>query len=192
MKKLEDLIPLEKKSVVDFRFCEIVSDYDDVKKNIRFQIMKRDDRYFFQKMKDGDVVECYELALSFTAFGGKILIFAYTPDDKHVYQIDSRFPQIREVLQLKSNQIHEGDSCSYDGHTLVYVDRDTVMMDGIKIQVTDDSEYVYKIQARRKLRAKDGARGLYIFMEHIAEEAKFTRPLFSVAWGKICEKIRCN
>ena len=187
MKRLKDLIGLEKSSAVEIRYCEIVSDYSDENKNIRYRILKSGERYFYHKMRDGEVVECFEVALSWKPTGD-ILIFAYTPDDRHVYEIDSRNPSFRDVFKLEKEQIHGGDSCEFRGHKLEYADENKLILDGVSLFVEFCGEYVYNLM-KRKIKAIDGARGLYIFLENIAEEGKANKyPLFADVWNMIADK----
>lgn len=187
MKKLEELIGLEKKSEVEIPRCDFISDHSDAEANIRYRILKDGERYFFHKMKDGEVVECYELALSWEPFKN-VYIFSYTPDDRHIYEIDSRALNCRNIMKLTSKQIHEGDFCEYNGHKLTYVNADFICFDGKVIPVMQDSKCTYMLM-KTKIKAIGGARGLYIFLENIAERGRVEKfPLFCHVWEMMARK----
>ena len=187
MKKLEELTALEKRSNADVRFCEIVADEDKLETNERARILKDGERYFFHKMKDGEITECFEIALSWKPFPD-VLIFEYTPDDRHILKIDSRSLFRVDVLAMHREQIKSGDKCEYKGHTLEYIDENAIAFDGKQIKVKTDYDYTYKLQ-KRQIRAIDAARGLFIFLEEIAYTSQFEKfPMFYQVWEIMAEK----
>lgn len=194
MVKLEELKKLEKRASVELRYCEIVADTTDEAENERTRVLKDGDRYFYHKMRGGEIVECFELALSWKPFDG-VLVFAYTPDDRHEYQIDVRRGDgsvfrigSPDVVPLGSDVVELGDRCEYGGHTVEIVTEDAIKFDGRTLPVVSDSEYTYKLQ-NRQIRAQGGARGLFRFLDGIAEEGKLRRlPLFHQVYETMAKK----
>ena len=86
MVKLEQLMTLDKSSVVDIRYCNIVSDATDEDKNRRRRILEQDGCYYFQEMIGGEVTRCCEIAVDWKPANGRTQ-FAFTPDDRHVYYL---------------------------------------------------------------------------------------------------------
>lgn len=182
MKKLEDLMNLEKQSAVEIRYCEIVADAEE--ENRRARILKSGDRYFYHEMQDGEVIKCFEVAVSWKPTS-TITIFAFTPDGRHVYEIDSRNPLRVNVMRLKTAS--RGDQCRYNGHSVELSDN-AIIFDGRSIPVLDDHEYAWKLM-KTKIRAIGGAFGLFIELEHMAEEAKNgIYPLFASLYDMLAEK----
>lgn len=188
MVKLEKLATLEKRSSVDIRCCEIIADATDERRNERARILRDGERYFFHRMRGGEVVECFEIAVDWKPWNS-VIIFAYTPDDRHIYQIDSRFPlDVPKVLRMDREVPHLGDTCVYSGHT-VELSTDSIFFDGRKIKVEEDGEYTYAMR-KTKILAKGGARGLFAFLDQIAEESKAGErfPVFSSTYQMLAEK----
>lgn len=194
MVKLEELRKLEKRSSVELRYCEIIADVTDEEKNERTRILKDGDRYFYHKMRCSEVVDCFEIALSWKPFDG-VLVFAYTPDNRHEYNIDVRrgddgvFRICRpSVIPISTSVIEIGDRCEFRGHTVEIVAEDAINFDGRTLPVVSDSEYTFKL-LKTKIRAKDGARGLFQFLDEIAERGRFEKfPLFDGVYDTMAEK----
>ena len=184
MKKLADLIGLEKASSVEIRYCEIIADKEDGERRCR--ILKNGERYFYHEMRNGEVFRCFEMAESWRPFAGKFIVFAYTPDDRHVYEIESRNPTLYPSIH-KLDRPMIGDSAVFQGHTLELADG-AIIMDGKKIPVEQDHTYAWKLM-KTKIRAIGGAEELFSEMELMAEEAKNgIFPLFEQLWKIIAEK----
>lgn len=183
MKKLKDLIHLEKKSDVEIRYCEIVADKEDVDRRVR--ILKDGERYFYHEMRSGEVTACFEVAESWRPWD--FIIFAWTPDDRHVYEIETRNLTARPTIH-KLEDASDGDSFSDLGHA-VTLDGDHLVVDGKRIPVTADREWAWKIM-KTKIRAIGGAKGLFIELENKAEERRNgIYPLFSDLINTIAEKV---
>lgn len=194
MVKLEELKKLGKQSSVEIPYCEIVADVTDEEANERRRVLKNGERYFFHKMRGGEVVECFEIVLSWKPFPD-VLIFAYTPDNRHEYQIDVRKGNdgafrihSPDVIPLSTSVIEIGDRCEYGGHTVEIIAEDAIKFDGRTLPVVSDSEYTYKL-LKTKIRAQNGARGLFRFLDEIAERGKMEKyPLFHQAYETFAEK----
>ena len=136
-------------------------------------------------MQNGNVIKCFEIALSWVPFE-EVYIFNYTPDDLHIYEIDSRSPSKFEAKHLKENQITENMACCYNGMTVEYVNENELKFNGKPIVIVNDSNWVHKL-LKTKIRANGGAKGLYIFLENIAEEGKIKYPFWKKSWEHIQE-----
>lgn len=191
MYKLSDLRNLEKNCNIHLAMVDFVVDEINEKENTRRRILRdHNGRYFFHSMKDGEVIECFEILLSWKAFDNK-LMFAYTPDGKHPYEIEVNTDTNIILLERKGTPIEfiePGDKAEYDGNTIELVNYKTIKVNGNYIPVIDDPAYVYKLM-KGKIKARDGAIGLFHFLDGIAEERKNGGiPLFSAAFGIICDK----
>ena len=189
MIKLEQLKTLEKNSNVELCYCDYISDKQNEKENIRTRILfdKKNEKYYFHKMQNGKVIECFEIALSWKPFEN-CMIFAYTPDDIHIYEIDSRNPETyyHDVKKIGYNQDITGMSCTYDDITIQYVNETELKINGKSISGAPATGFVYKL-LKTKIKAEDGARGLFVFLENIAETSKIKLPLFNGVYDKIKE-----
>ena len=184
MVNLEQLMTLGKSSVVDIRYCNIVSDDTDEDKNRRRQILEHDGRYYFHVVIGGEVTRCCEIAVDWKPANGRTQ-FAFTPDDRHIYYLREGMKLDFDVKRLDRKQIMSGDSCSYRGMTLEFVDEQHLRFNSVVVPVVEEMGYTYKLE-RRQIKASGAAVGLYIFLENIAEhELAGTLPLFSGAWDKI-------
>ena len=185
MKSLKELTALEKEASIDLQKCKVVA--EEVVDGTESRIVELDGRYFVHRMKEGHVTKCFEVAVSWRPFEG-IIIFAYTPDDLHVYEVDSRRPAAADVKKLEESLVQPGMSCDFNGMTVTFKDDSNIAMNGILISVEPCSEFVFKLMAR-KIKAIGGARGLYCFLDRIAEQGKYEKyPTFCDAWAKIREK----
>lgn len=184
MVKLEQLMTLDKSSVVDIRYCNIVSDDTDEDKNRRRRILEQDGRYYFHEMIGGEATRCCEIAIDWKPANGRTQ-FAFTPDDRHIYYLREGMKLDFEVKRLDRKQIKPGDSCTYRGMELELLGDGLLSLNHTVVYVEEDSGYTYKLEHAR-IKASGAAVGLYIFLENIAEhERAGTLPLFSGAWDKI-------
>lgn len=184
MVKLEQLMTLDKSSVVDIRYCNIVSDDTDEDKNRRRRILEQDGRYYFHEMIGGEVTRCCEIAVDWKPTNGRAQ-FAFTPDDRHIYYLREGMKLDFEVKRLDRKQIKPGDSCTYRGMELEILDEQHLQLNSVVVPVVEDPGYTYKLEQKR-IKASWAAVGLYIFLENIAEhERAGTLPLFSGVWDKI-------
>lgn len=137
-----------------------------------------DDKYYLFEVNK----PCRPLHLARTdTWKGEVtrLCFQYTPDDIHVYNLSCN-PQTQilgnpESSELELDEITAGMSCTYSGITLIYNGKGSVTIQANgktkEMKVEDDPKYTYKF-LKTKIKAKDGAEGLYSFMECIAENKK--------------------
>ena len=152
-------------------------------------ILEKDGRFFYREDHEGELVCCYEIVVDWRPFGGKYTVYAFTPDDLHVYQVETGRKRIGNfnILQMDLDLIQPGMSCTYNGSILEYIDESHVSFDGRKVSVEADTEYTYKIQ-KGKIKARNGARGLYRFFDLVAEEGKYKAcPFWCPVWWKFFE-----
>lgn len=173
MKTLAELLELEKKSNVEIAYCDYIADYDNEKENIRTRILfdAQNGKYYYHQMQHGNVIKCFEIALSWKPFG-EAYIFNFTPDDLHIYEIDSRRPEKMEIKKLEENLIQPGMKCEYDGMTVEFESENSLKFNGKSVPVVPDGSYVFKLM-KTKIRAEGGAKGLYRFLENIAANGNF-------------------
>ena len=176
MKRLEDLIPLEKRSTVEIRYCDIIADKTNEEENTRTRILfdSFTGKYYFHQMQNGEITKCFEIALSWRPFG-KVDIFCFSPDDLHIYEIDSGAPDKFKVLRLTENLITPGMAAGYDGLTVEYAAEDELRLNGKSVKVTPDSDYTYKLM-KTKICASGGAKGLFCFLENCMETSRLEEP----------------
>ena len=68
------------------------------------------------------------------------------------------------------------------------VAEDAISFDGRTLPVVSDSGYTFKL-LKTKIRAEDGARGLFRFLDEIAERGKFEKfPLFDGVYDTMAKK----
>lgn len=170
MKTLEELKLLEKSSTVTLAYTDYIADVEDIKDNTRKRILRSriDGRYFYHEMKNGEVVQCFEMALSWAPFPD-VSIFAWTPDGIHVCVMDSRFPGRVEYKPLSWFSITSGMKCALNGVTVEFLDNSAIAVNGKRIPVIADSGYTYKLM-KRQIKAEGGARGLFSYLENNAKE----------------------
>lgn len=191
MYKLSDLRNLEKNCNIHLAMVEFVVDEINEKENTRRRILRdHDGRYFFHSMKDGEVIECFEILLIWKPFDDK-LFFAYTPDGKHPYEIcvNTRTNlMFFERRAMPMELIQAGDKATYRGNTVEFINDASVKVNGNIVPVVECNEYVYSLR-KNKINAIKGARGLFHFLDRIAEEGKFiTYPILSRAFDIIADK----
>ena len=100
-------INLEKNPTADIMYCDFIADYVNEEENIRTRILydkHYSKKYYYHQMKDGEVIKFFEIAFAWKPFDD-CYVFRYTPDNLHVYEIDSRFPEKMEILRLQPKQI---------------------------------------------------------------------------------------
>lgn len=190
MYKLSDLLNLEKSCNIHLTMVEFLVDEIDEEKNTRQRIVKDSDgRYFYHSMKDGEVTDCFEIYPHWKPVCNRIM-FVYTPDGRHPREIEANLVSNRLFFRERAIPMEEliaGDKAEYNGNTVEFVDDETVRFNGNAVQVVVDHEYTYKL-LKNKIRAIDGARGLFHFLDGIAEEGKFMAvPFFSTAFDAIAE-----
>lgn len=173
MKYLAELLELEKKSDVELAYCDYIADCINDEENIRTRILfdEQSGKYYYHQMQHGNVTKCFEIALSWRPFG-EFYIFNFTPDDLHIYEIDSRMPEKMEIKKLEENLIQIGMKCEYDGMTVEYESENSLKFNGKSVPVEPDNNYTFKL-LKTKIRAEGGARGLYRFLENIAANGNF-------------------
>ena len=186
MIKFDNLLNLEKTSNIDIRYCDIISDVENEAENIRTNILqsRENGKYYFYQMQHGNIIKCFEIALSWRPFEG-VYIFNYTPDNLHRYEIDSRNPGKHNPKKLEENQIVKNMTCSYNGITVEYVNENELKFNEKPVKIENDLSFTYSLM-KSKIKASGGAKGLYIFLENIAEEGKHEKyPLFRQAYDNI-------
>ena len=173
MKYLAELVNLEKKSDVRLDYCDYIADCSNEEENIRTRILFDDvsGKYYYHQMQHGNVIKCFEIALSWKPWG-EFYIFNYTPDDLHIYEVDSRNPEKITIKELEEDSIRAGMKCEYDGMTVEYESENSLKFNGKSVPVIHDSEFVYRL-LKTKIRANGGAKGLYRFLENIAATGNF-------------------
>ena len=186
MTRMEELISLEKNPTVEIMYCDYIADVENSAENIRTRILKSrvNGKYYYHQMQHGNVIKCFEIALSWVPFEN-VYIFNYTPDDLHKYEIDSRNPEKLNAKALEEKQIVENMSCNYNGMIVEYVNENELKFNGKSVTIVKDSAYTYSM-LKKKIKAAGGAKGLFIFLENIAEEGKQTKyPFWSTVWNKM-------
>lgn len=188
MVKLEQLIPLEKNPCIEPEACIVRFDRTDTKTGTRQRILETEcGRIYYHEMSGNDVVKAFELALDWIPFG-KYYVYAYTPDDRHICQIEVRERLFFDILPLKCKQIQPGDSCAHDGFALVYEDRNHIRLNDIRIPVVENSEYVYSLR-RDGIHAMNAASGLFCFLENISARKQMGKyPIFHDVWRMIAKR----
>lgn len=187
MTRMEELINLEKNSTVEVMYCDYIADVENVAENIRTRILKSrvNGKYYYHQMQHGNVINCFEIALSWVPFEN-VYVFNYTPDNLHKYEIDSRNPENLIAKPLEEKQITENMSCTYKGMTVEYVKEDELKFNGKSVKIIKDDAYTYSM-LKTKIKAAGGAKGLFIFLENIAEEGKNKYPFWRSVWKKAHE-----
>ena len=173
MKYIAELVGLEKKSDVKLAYCDYIADCNNDTENIRTRILfdAQSGKYYYHQMQHGKVTKCFEIALSWKPFG-KFYIFNFTPDDLHIYEIDSRMPEEFEIKNLEENLIKVGMKCEYDGMTVEFESENSLKFNGKSVPVVPDKEFTFKL-LKTKISAAGGAKGLYRFLENIAANGNF-------------------
>lgn len=179
---------LEKHTELDLSKCTIIQQDTSEPGNTKY-ILERNGRYFYREETAGSVIRCCEIAVDWKPFG-KYTVFAFTPDDLHVYQLEAGRERIGNftILQIDPDLIRPGMHCTYHGNKLEYIDNNHVSFDGSPVLVENDAEFTYKALAR-KIKAMGGAKGLYRFLEQVAEESKHKDcPFWCTAWWQFFER----
>ena len=178
MKSFDELVKLEKCSFIDLENSAEISCQTNPMEDICTRIVSYESRFFYHQTKNNKVIQCFEIALDFEPFDD-VKLFSYTPDDLHRYRVDSRFPEIPTVLRLEENRINPGMSCSYHGNEFQYMGDGCLLLNGVALPpVVPDVEFGFKL-TKNKILAIGGAKGLFAFLDQIAEQAKHDpHPLF--------------
>lgn len=199
MVKFEVLQTLEKSSNIDLRYCEIiaVNTIDDESGCTTKRVIKADERYYMHIMHNGNIKQCFEIALSWQPWEN-VLVFAFTPDDIHEYEIEvrgntnSRPDEKRicnyDIKKIDFSRIKYGMKCNYNNITIELIDDDFISVNGNIVKVERNAEYTYKLM-KSKIKAISGAKGLFAFLDEIAENEKVGKfPVFEYVFNQIAEK----
>lgn len=189
MVELEKLKTLEKNPLLDLQECRIIQQ-DTTDNGHTLYVLEKDGRYFYREEHNDKLLFCNEMVVDWLPFGGMYTVYAFTPDDLHVYQVETGRERLGHFTIQKLNPalIQPGMKCSYYGNTLEYIDENHLSFDGHIVRVDPDPEFTYKA-LETKIRATDGAKGLFRFLEQVAEEGKYCRcPFWCTAWWKFFEK----
>ena len=191
MVKLDKLILLEKVSSVNLSQCNIIENWYEEEKGIRTRILENGGRYFLHTATDNGTVSCMEIAIDWQPWEHRI-IFAWTPDDRHIHRIESGLARpIYEILQLSLDQIQPGDSCTYKGMEVTYVDPNHIRLNDKTVKVVQDSTWTYAARHNFIL-AQNGAAGFFRFMEQMAEEYNryHILPVYCGLWEGFFERYK--
>lgn len=166
MNALSDLVKLEEQSVINPDDCKIITDkiIDDIQ--IRILFNKDNEKYYYHKSQDGKIIQCFEMILSRCPFKD-CYIFEFTFDDIHRCWVDSRIPNTINIRNLYDSQINIGMKCKYHIMEVEYESENSLKFNGKSIPVVFDADYVFRIR-KDKIYAKNGAKGLFGFLENIA------------------------
>lgn len=195
MQKLENLITLAKNVSTEFLFDlihygKIIADEEtgNGSGTTRYRIFEYQDRYFYNLMHNGNTEKCFEIAVDWKPFKN-CTIFAYTPDDKHIYTIDTRnISRIDNIYKLPEALITENMECSYNGVKITYINDNTIAVNDKNIAVETDGSYTIK-SLKNKIKANGGAKGLFRWLENISEYGKVeSYPLFYQVFKQLAEK----
>ena len=178
MVEFEILKQLEKNSNIRLDYCDYIADQSDEEENVRIRILQNyDGRYYYHKMQNGNVLECFEIALNWEPFHD-VKIFVFTPDNIHIYEIDTRNLFKFESKRLDLERITPGLKCDFRGNTIEYIAENAIKINNNVVNVEANLDYVYKC-LKTKIKAQNGARGLYQFFDKEAEAEKLTYSIFS-------------
>lgn len=179
----------EKQAMEMLRYSEIIVDVENRSENKRFRILKFENRFFFHAMQNGNILECFEVAESWKPFDG-VTVWAYTPDGIHRVEFDNRNIEKHCVLNDTIQDFEDGASFEDSGNTVI-LDGGNIIVNGKKIKVKEDFDFVFNLKNKSSILARNGASGLYSFLEHIAfakSNTLYNYPLFYNALGKIIDK----
>lgn len=200
MKKLCDVINLEKHSDIDLCYCNIIAktDFDDETGVKTVRILEQNEKYFYHEMKNGEIVGCFEVALSWEPFE-HVKVFAFTPDNLHVYEFTTRKEDGERVwrfcgfesMKIDESLIVPGMHCECLGVCVDLVSDSQISINGNTVKVNPDSDFVYNLQ-KTQIKASGGAVGLFRFLENIAENKKIKgheifQNVFDVIKQKYCD-----
>lgn len=171
MVEFETLKQLEKNPNIRLDYCDYIADQSDEEENIRIRILQNyDGKYYYHKMQHGNVLECFEIAFSWEPFHD-VKIFAFTPDGIHIYEIDTRNLFKFESKKIDSERITPGLKCDFRGNTIEYITENAIKINNNVVKVEANPDYIYKC-LKTKIKAQNGAKGLYQFFDKEAEAAK--------------------
>lgn len=178
MVKLSDLVNLSKNGPGSLHYCNIIaiSNHEDETGVKTVRIIEKDGLHFWHEMKNGNVVNCFEVLLHWKPFPG-VMVYAFTPDGLHIYEFETRLENGERVAnicpvtskRLESVSFGMGVSCK--GISVFLVDKDHISINGKKVEVKKDFDYVWKMQ-KNFIKARGGAVGLFIELEHIGHNYK--------------------
>lgn len=172
---LTELSELDKTARIDITNCRILG-HNDIH-GTPTTLLECDGRYFLAADNS-----CREVIKDEIFSNYMREEFVYTPDDLHLYHFSYDNQQHRiypvDVYNLELEQIVKGMSCRHNGLNVTY-NNDTSLIfatnDMTKtVKVKPDDEYVFSIQ-KTQILAANGAKGLYIFLDNIAERDNFSQ-----------------
>ena len=187
MVEFETLKQLEKNSNVRLDSCDYIADQSDEEENVRIRILQNyDGKYYYHKMQNGNILECFEIAFNWEPFRD-VKIFTFTPDDIHIYEIDTRSLFKFESKRLDLEQITPGLKCGFRGNTIEYIAENAIKINDNIVKVEANPDYVYKC-LKTKIKAQNGAKGLYQFFDREAEAEKLNHSVYSCLILKIIKQ----
>lgn len=179
----------EKQAMEMLRYSDFIVDKTNKEENKRFRILCYDGKTYFHYMCNGKVIECFEVAESWKPFDD-VTVWAYTPDGIHRVEFDNRNIEKHCVLNDTIQDFEDGASFEDSGNTVI-LDGGNVIVNGKKIKVKEDFDFIFNLKNKSFIFARNGASGLYSFLEHIAfakSNTLYNYPLFYNALGKIVDK----
>ena len=82
-----------------------------------------------------------------------------------------------DVYNIEKEQVVKGVSCHHNGLTVTYNDKDSLIFQTVDmckiIKVKESDEFIFSIK-KTQVNAIDGVKGLFIFLDNIAERDKFS------------------
>ena len=171
---LSILSSLEKEAKIDIDRCNLLAKNEV--DGVLTSIYETEGRYF---RIAGD--ECREIFKNDLYFRGIQDVYEFTPDDFHVYffHVNKDRNQIMpiDVYNIEKEQVVKGVSCHHNGLTVTYNDKDSLIFQTVDmckiIKVKESDEFIFSIK-KTQVNAIDGAKGLFIFLDNIAERDKFS------------------
>ena len=179
----------EKQAFEMLRYSNIIVDVENRAENKRCRILEFENRFFFHAMQNGEIMKCFEIVESWRPFDN-VTIWAYTPDGTHIAEIDSRNIEKHCVLNRTIQEFSDGASFTDSGNTVI-LDGENLVINGKKISVVSDSQFIFNLKSKKNIHARDGASGLYSFLEHISfakSNKLYEYPLFVGVLNKIVDR----
>lgn len=172
--RLSILSGLEKEANIDIGRCNLLAQSEVY--GVLTSIYETEGRYF---RIAGD--ECREIYKNDLYFRGIQDVYEFTPDDFHVYffHVNKERNQIMpiDVYNIEKEQVVKGVSCHHNGLTVTYNDKDSLIFQTAdmckKIKVKESDEFIFSIK-KTQINAIGSAKGLFIFLDNIAERDKFS------------------
>lgn len=160
---------------------------------------ENDNKYFY-KNQYGTYELYVERWIQTKDEGLLTMFFYFTPDDKHTYTLqafrDADYNwsiKSIDVLELQEESIKSGLECTYDTVTVIFNNPNSITVrkgsKEKKIAVSVDKKERCKV-LKTKVKAKDGATGLFAFLDQIAEQSKIeTSPLHVTYFKALLELL---